>query len=180
MGLDQNIFTQAKVAKYYKELQGESHRATAIIGPTILDNILEIYLRNFFIKNRKSVNTLLSDPHSPLGTFNSRILTAYCLGLIGSKEHTELYLIRKIRNKFAHDLETLSFEDQSIQSYCSNLKYPKLLYKVVPEVISFAPRDLFIYSVSSLHLILLSRSSNIKDKREVPKDMFPTELEKPS
>ena len=130
--------------------------------------------------DKKSVNTLLSEPHSPLGTFNSRILSAYCLGLIGSKEYFELNLIRKIRNKFAHDLETLSFDNQSIQSYCTNLKYPQILYNAVPEIISFAPRDLFIYSVTTLHLILMSRSSNIKDKREIPKDMFLTEIEKPS
>ena len=34
-------------------------------------------------------------------------------------------------------------------------------------------RDLFIYSVGTLHLILLTRTSNIKDKRKTPKDMIP-------
>jgi DNA-binding MltR family transcriptional regulator len=179
MNSDPETFSRENVNKYYKELQGESQRATAIIGPAILDNLLGIYLEKFFIDNPKNVKELLYNAQSPLGSFSSRILATYCLGLIGSREYNELNFIRKIRNKFAHDLETLSFDNQTIKNYCENLNYPQILYKALPEIVSYNPRDLFIYSVTTLHLILLSRSSSIKNRQQTPKDMFPTLTDNP-
>jgi DNA-binding MltR family transcriptional regulator len=61
----------------------------------------------------KQVATLF-EGEAPLSTFSSKIKLVYFFGLIPQELYRDLNLVRKIRNKFAHELDRLSFQDQSI------------------------------------------------------------------
>jgi DNA-binding MltR family transcriptional regulator len=63
--------------------------------------------------------------NQPLGNFSNKINIAFCLGLINKLVKKDLDLVRKIRNKFAHDLFT-SFEDSQIKSWSKELKFHEI------------------------------------------------------
>jgi mannitol operon repressor len=64
---------------------------------------------------------LVEGANAPLGTFSARIEACYALGLTSDDEHNDLTLIRRIRNEFAHNIET-TFGTPSIVSRCSQLR----------------------------------------------------------
>ncbi len=110
----------ADVAHFVAELQHESDRGLPLIGGALIDNLLADTLRFFFCEN-KEVEKLLDGATAPLGTFSSRTLCCYVLGLIDEHEFKEIDLIRKVRNEFAHAKHGTSFKAARIESLCSSL-----------------------------------------------------------
>ena len=149
-------------------LEHKEERTITILGGTFLEMALEHTLRAFFPEDEKEVDKLF-EYNQPLGTFSSKISMAYCLGLIDKMIKEDLTLVRKIRNRFAHDL-FVNFEDQQIKSWCYNLKFHKVLMMTEP------PRDateiqIFQVGVNTLisHLsgcisIARGQKRKIKDK----------------
>jgi DNA-binding MltR family transcriptional regulator len=104
-------------------LQKESHRGGVLVAGTMLDEYLYKLLKTFMINDAKKVKDLLEGgTNAPLGSFSSRILMSYCLGLISEDEYHDLDTIRKIRNVFAHRLLDASFKDEGVKQLCRNLK----------------------------------------------------------
>jgi DNA-binding MltR family transcriptional regulator len=61
--------------------------------------------------------------YGPLGSFSAKIDMSYCLGFISNGDHAELHRVRRIRNEFAHSLDTsLSFSSQPISDHISQLR----------------------------------------------------------
>jgi DNA-binding MltR family transcriptional regulator len=124
-----------------------SDRAVAIVGPAFLDTLLSQTLIEFFVDNHKEVQRLLQ-PEGPLGTYGSRITACYCLGLIGPTITSDLRIVGKIRNRFAHDLRA-SFADQAIIQWCRALRWHREVFiREVPA--SATDRDLFQVGVNQL------------------------------
>ena len=109
---------------WLKEFQNESDRATAILGAAFLDAKLEDLIKEFLVDDKKAVNNLLGTER-PLGSFGSRNSVAYCLGLISKNQYEDINTIKKIRNKFAHNLHGLNFSRSDIRDICNNLITPK-------------------------------------------------------
>lgn len=86
-----------------------------------MDLWLSELLRAYFVDNETVVDELLEND-SPLATFAATIKCAYCIGLLTESEYSDLNLIRKVRNRFPHDLQGLSFDDQEISGWCKQLK----------------------------------------------------------
>lgn len=107
---------------FYDELKEETDRGCAFVGAAMLDEHLRQLLGAFFVDDSEEVGHLLDNADAPLGSFSSRIRTAYCLGLISEEVKNDLNIIREIRNSFAHRLHGLDFDSESIRAYCGNLK----------------------------------------------------------
>jgi len=124
-----------------------SDRAVAIIGPAFLDTLLNDIIIEFMVDDEKEVNKLLQ-PEGPLGTYGSRVTVCYCLGLIGGIVATDLRLVAKIRNRFAHDIRA-SFCDSRISQWCRALQWHKesMLREPPPAA---TDRDLFQVGVNQL------------------------------
>lgn len=119
-----------------EEINDKSDRALVITIASILDVQLEKVLKTFFINDSK-IDEKLFGSNSPLSTFSSKNSMCYYLGIISKYEYNTIEIIRKIRNKFAHEIETKNMSDnQSIVDLCDNLKIPKELY--IPESITFS------------------------------------------
>ena len=103
-----------------------NERSIAILGGTFLEMTLEKILYAFLPENDREVKKLF-DFNSPLGNFSNKIQMAYCLGLIEKTVKSDLNLIRKIRNKFAHEM-FLNFKDPQIESWCKSLKWHKIYF----------------------------------------------------
>ena len=67
----------------------------------------------------------LFDGDRPLATFSARINLAFAIGYIPLNAYSDLNLLRKIRNHFAHSAEQVSFEDGRIRDWCGALSTVK-------------------------------------------------------
>jgi DNA-binding MltR family transcriptional regulator len=100
-----------------------SDRAVAIVGPAFLDTLLSDILTEFMVEDEKEVKKLLQ-PDGPLGTYGSRVMACYCLGLVGAIVTADLRLVGKIRNRFAHEIRA-NFADLKIRQWCQQLRWHK-------------------------------------------------------
>lgn len=123
-----------------------SDRAVAIVGPAFLDFLLTEILINFFVDDDKETLKLLQ-PDGALGTFGSKVSACYCLGLIGKIVRSDLRIVAKIRNRFAHDLRA-DFSDPKITGLCKALVWHKQLFPDTPTCAN--ERDLFQVGVNQL------------------------------
>ncbi|WP_024773029.1 MltR family transcriptional regulator [Aquimarina macrocephali] len=102
----------------------KNERSIAILGGTFLEMTLEHILYSFLPENEKEVDKLF-EYNCPLGNFSNKIQMAYCLGLIERIIKKDLNLVRKIRNKFAHNM-FVTFNDNQIESWCNGLEWHKV------------------------------------------------------
>jgi mannitol operon repressor len=85
---------------------------------------------------------------------------AFALGVISEDEYSDLELLRKIRNDFAHSIEA-SFGDQSVTSRCQALKHAVPSdSKGVP-----VPRAQFLTAAACLTLNLVNRPHYVAQER---------------
>lgn len=105
-------------------LEEKDERSIALIGGTFCEMALEHVLKGFLPDNEKDVHKLF-EFNQPLGSFSNKITMAFCLGIIDRLIRRDLDLIRKIRNKFAHDLYA-SFSDHQIKQWSCELKFHEI------------------------------------------------------
>ena len=137
----------------------ETDRGVALSGSAMLENQLGEILGSFFVPNKGS-KILLSDSNAPLASFSARAAAALALGLISRDEFEEMNLIRKIRNKFAHNV-LVSFSQRDIAGYCSSLRYSAKSYD---DVVVNA-RSSFTTAVVAIVLNLNNRAHYVSKRR---------------
>lgn len=132
------------------KLNEESDRGMVLVSAGFIENQLKITLLAFF-RDVPSSSRLFDGPAGPLQSLSSRILACHSLGLINDMEFEDLQIIRKIRNKFAHEIQ-VSFEDQSIRDQCLRLYHGPSGKVTEPsgKKINFTPRLTFLAGVSVL------------------------------
>ena len=109
------------LSRFLDELNKESDRGLALVGAALIDEKLSKTLRSYFCEEN-AADKLLSGSNAPLGTFSSHIEACFALGLIDEFEYSEINLIRKVRNEFAHSIHGTTFKNQRITGLCSSLK----------------------------------------------------------
>jgi DNA-binding MltR family transcriptional regulator len=149
----------AEFNAFLEELNKESDRGAALISTAMLDDLLEKIILAFLLDNRDA-KKLLAGFNAPLGTFSSRILAAYALGLISDEEYDECNWLRLVRNEFAHNVHQ-KFTDQKVADLCSNLRFAA---KNVPDHPNL-PRAHFLTSATALILHLTTRPHYVSQKR---------------
>jgi DNA-binding MltR family transcriptional regulator len=158
---------------FLREFKGESDRGCALLGAALLEEYLRQLLKVFMVNESSEVEELISEQNSPLGSFYARTRAAFCLGLISPGTRSDLDIIRRVRNEFAHGLHGLSFDDTSISDRCKNLKYPNM-WRLGPGIANSA-RLQFILSVAinREHIDMVARDirENRKERREILPDL---------
>ena len=141
-----------QVMRLLAEVHGESDRAAAILAAAAIDQRLTRLLCKLF-GPETSQSTSLFRPDDPLGSLAAKIEVAFRTGIIGTDLHRELHLLRKIRNKFAHSEDLLSFAESPIRDLASELS---ILNKIrshpdlnLPKE-NYDPRERFLFSVVKL------------------------------
>ena len=183
------------------EFDNQSDRGLAVLSVCFLDVMLESILERFFVQDETKTKFLF-DPEQPLGTFSAKIKITHALGLISDRESKELNTIRKIRNKFAHLISSISFDNNSIKDRCQNLLVPNIMYSPkfsnimashgivvsknddVKALVELEARDRFIESVRTMIFILMVRlvegqkmQRPRSEEYESPEDFFGHVLE---
>lgn len=144
---------------FLTEFQAESERAAAVLAAAYLDDLLSQLLRASFVDNATVVGDLLGDLNA-LGSFRARADTAYAAGLISRQEHADLTRIRKIRNKFAHRHQDISFDDQSVRDHCAAFEVVRERFDAEPNLQRAYPdtaRDKFNLATALLAYYLIRR-----------------------
>ncbi|MBW6503776.1 hypothetical protein K0B90_05820 [bacterium] len=122
--------------QFAEEFRDETDRSAVILGTIKLDNLLCQLLKKFMLPINNDKDDLLDD-YKPLSDFGARIMACYRLGLIDAEMAKMLNVIRKLRNKFAHNLTDNSLSINShknsiaelVRSFKSVILYNKLLEK---------------------------------------------------
>jgi DNA-binding MltR family transcriptional regulator len=115
------LSTAEDLAKFVEELQRESDRGLALVAAALIADKLAETLRSLFCEG-PSAAKLLDDSNAALGTFASQSEACFALGLIDDYEYSEIALIRKVRNEFAHAKHGTSFQTPRVQGLCLSLK----------------------------------------------------------
>ncbi len=138
--------------RFFAEVYSESDRAAAILAAAAIDQRLYRLLSKLF-GPKASQSTSLFRPDDPLGSLATKIEVAFRTGIIGTDLHRELHLIRKLRNKFSHSEELLSFDKSPIKDLATELS---ILDKIrnhpnlnLPKV-NCTSRERFLFSVVKL------------------------------
>jgi hypothetical protein len=106
----------ARLDEAAAELDGESDRAAAIVGATIVERELTDLLLGSLLDVKES-RELTGEFAEPLSTFYAKTKTAYAMGVISAELHADLNRVRKVRNLFAHEHRPLSFDDQTVSDH---------------------------------------------------------------
>lgn len=114
------LSTAEDLANFINELRAESDRGLPLVAVALIDDLLSQTLLAFFCEGT-SAKKLVEGANAPLGTLSARLATCYSLGLIDEFEYSEINLLRKIRNEFAHAKHGASFHEAKIRGLCGSL-----------------------------------------------------------
>src|SRR2546422_4319839 len=101
---------------FLTEFQQETDRAAAALAGAYLDSLLEQLLLARFVDQTGYARRTVE--FGPLGSFAARIAVCYAFGLITKSERADLDMVRDVRNRFAHELHGLNFDDDEIATWC--------------------------------------------------------------
>lgn len=101
----------------------ESDRAAALLGTSFLETEMKKRLLDFLVDDDSSRK--LFDFYHPLSTFSGLIDVAFALGLLTRGMRSDLTIVRKIRNHFAHHPKHVTFEDPPVSDWCRELTSAK-------------------------------------------------------
>jgi DNA-binding MltR family transcriptional regulator len=135
---------KASMLEYFTfrmELTSESDRGCALLAGAHLDFMLLSLLQKKMLGDKKHFESLFGF-NGPAGTFSSRMLLCYSMGLITKNTLHDIKIIKKIRNEFGHSVSIISFEEQNIKDLCG-----KLVHNVLDKE---SPRSKFLNSVSGI------------------------------
>lgn len=103
---DDEAHTNAQfVGSFLGSLVKETERATVVLAAAHIDAALEALLKTVLIPPNRNTDPLF-DTDRALGTVSAKIELASRLGLIGHSFEHSLQMLRRIRNDFAHKLES--------------------------------------------------------------------------
>jgi hypothetical protein len=107
------------------ELQNVSDRVTAISCAAFLDDTVGAALMARFIPIGVTwKDRIFTGVNAPFGSFYSKMVAGYALGLFGPLTYADLNIIRSVRNDFAHTATPLLFTDEAISKKCGQLTTP--------------------------------------------------------
>lgn len=109
-----------RLLKVMEELSLTSHRATAIVAASFVEEHLTTLLKSRLVSDKKTMDELFR-PDGAIGSFGVKIKIGYLSGLYSKASMNELIIINKIRNKFAHDIDTACFDVGCIKDMCGCL-----------------------------------------------------------
>lgn len=173
--LEESNYLMKFLEEFDKEVANNSDRGIVLICGSIIDELLKDLLKSLLINSPK-IDKDLFGISQPLGTLDSKIKMAFYSGLISNIEMKNIISMQKIRNKFAHQINNISFENDVIKNISSNFTIPKdsFLPKVIPlprkgsdelPVVDLnpikrdtPPRERFIYTFKYLYMNLTTRT----------------------
>jgi hypothetical protein len=146
-------------------LSEKSDRACVILSASWADHFLRIKLAREFSKGNSDARSTLFSSNGPFATFSGKLNAAFCAGWIDRDVYHDLNVIRKLRNEFAHSINSHTFHDEPFPSMVSKLRVPKRQYYDWGELGAVA-------TDSGVVLFVGERPADAKEDLEVSKITF--------
>lgn len=152
------------------EIEDQTDRGAAIIGATYLEERLRKAIESCFVSSLDAdvVKTLFGRGGAPLSTLSAKIDMAYVLGLVGEQTRNDLHLIRKIRDRFAHAFDPLTFKNAAVQRRCDELWIPKNILWPGKDQPPRDPRSQFLTAVYVIFNLLRAEVSTVDRQAKAP------------
>lgn len=146
------------------EIQAGSDRVAAIIGCAIVENTL-VGAILATLRSEADAAKLFDDVRGPFNTFYSQIVAGEAIGLFEASIADALHTVRQIRNRFAHDVLSLKFDDAEISAKCAKLE--AFLLKTDPKIPpEDSSRDRYVDACVKLSTLVM-RGGNAAMSRKV-------------
>ena len=110
-----------EIAVFFTTLVKEGERAAVVIGASRLETELERLLKRLLCHCAGGIDNLF-DQDRPYSTFSAKILLAHRLGILGSDFEHALQMVRKIRNDFAHSMQSEHLSDSRHKNRVQEIK----------------------------------------------------------
>ena len=164
--------------QFRRQYESSDDRSCAILCAAYLDDCLDVVVRNALLGNENAIKGLL-DEMMPLSSFSAKIKLAFCLNLINESIFHDLDLVRKIRNKFAHKVVNLKFNEDPIENWCFSFDCPEcILDPDEMHHLNGDPRQYFILTCAMTMSFLENRAleNSRRFKLTIGSEMEPSEI----
>jgi hypothetical protein len=111
-----------------KSLSEESDRACVILVASWVDHLLRMKLAREFSKGNSGARSALFSSNGPFATLSAKLNVAFCADWIHRDVYHDLKVIRKMRNEFAHTIDSHTLQDEPFRSMVARLRVPKRQY----------------------------------------------------
>src|SRR6266446_1480816 len=71
---------------------------------------------------RNTVRDRIFTGNGPLATFSGKIEVGFAMGIYGPRARRDRHRIRKIRNRFAHELNPITFDMPEMKELCESIE----------------------------------------------------------
>jgi DNA-binding MltR family transcriptional regulator len=109
-----------RLNRFMGVIGAQDERAMVLSLATFLEDSLGRLLLSYF-RTCKATTELVEGFNAPLGTFGTRIKACYAFGLLTEDQFRDLEILRKVRNRFAHDWEGVSLARNDISALVGQL-----------------------------------------------------------
>jgi len=109
-----------ELEKITGELAKESDRGSVLVIGSWVESVLEDQIKIRLLGALNKKDELFSN-HGIASTFDAKIILAFRLGIIKKKEHDIYNLLRKLRNKCAHEITEKEYDSNLFHSYILNI-----------------------------------------------------------
>lgn len=104
----------------------KNDRGVAILAATHVEIALRYALARRLAVKKEQYKLRFGD-RSPLSTFDQKVRKAFDLEIFGQQSKTNLDIVRRIRNAFAHAHIPITFETDQVRDVCRLLIIPELI-----------------------------------------------------
>lgn len=102
-------------------LLSESDRGSVLMAAAFIEDKITQLLETYMI-NDTTIQKKIFGGNGALATFSSKIDISFLLGLIPKNIYNDLGVLRKLRNDFAHNAKSITFQTDYIKDRCNVLQ----------------------------------------------------------
>jgi len=106
--------------RFMRLVHGQDDHAMVLSVATFIEDTLGRLLLAYF-RNCKATRELIEGFNAPLGSLGTRIKAVYAFGLANDAQFKDMEILRRIRNRFAHNWEGVSLQDNDIKAMIGQL-----------------------------------------------------------
>jgi hypothetical protein len=130
------------------KLKEESDRAAALLAASFLESEMTRRLKDFLVDDESTAK--LFETYRPISTFSALVDVCFAVGLMTRTMRSDLSLVRKARNHFAHHPKHLTFTDAPVSDWCRELSWAKGVPTQNGDVFRIeGPRDAYLFTVGT-------------------------------
>jgi hypothetical protein len=149
---------------FLNALHSETDRGAALAAAAFAEELLDLILRAF-LANLPETDELIAGFSAPLGTFAAKTKLSYVLGLLDAELFRSLTIVRKVRNRFAHQWTPATFTEDAINDLVNAIPVHPVQMRLKQPI---SAREIFDSRVSAVLMELALLPDLVKEHQREP------------